>query len=104
MTTLLSGSPIIQDGRLIGAVTHVLIGDPTTGYGIFIENMLADTAWLSQRKSENPANVWGFRFFYFDDRYFFTKSVGVMPIYALNCRLKKYTSEKLHSSAILATE
>ena len=30
----------IQDGKLIGAVTHVLINDPTTGYGIFIENML----------------------------------------------------------------
>ena len=38
----MSGSPILQDGRLIGAVTHVLIGDPTTGYGIFIENMLAN--------------------------------------------------------------
>jgi len=36
----MSGSPIIQDGRLIGAVTHVLVNDPTTGYGIFIENML----------------------------------------------------------------
>ena len=36
----MSGSPIIQDGHLIGAVTHVLIGDPATGYGIFIENML----------------------------------------------------------------
>ena len=35
-----SGSPIIQDGKLIGAVTHVLVNDPTTGYGIFIENML----------------------------------------------------------------
>ena len=33
-------SPIIQDGKLVGAVTHVLINDPTTGYGIFIENML----------------------------------------------------------------
>jgi len=43
-TTLVSGSPIIQDGHLIGAVTHVLIGDPTTGYGIFIENMLANMA------------------------------------------------------------
>ena len=41
MTTLLSGSPIIQNGKLVGAVTHVLINDPTTGYGIFIENMLA---------------------------------------------------------------
>lgn len=36
----MSGSPIIQDGRLVGAVTHVLVNDPTTGYGIFIENML----------------------------------------------------------------
>ena len=44
MTTLVSGSPIIQDGHLIGAVTHVLINDPTTGYGIFIENMLANMA------------------------------------------------------------
>jgi stage IV sporulation protein B len=35
-----SGSPIIRDGRLIGAVTHVMISDPTRGYGIFIENML----------------------------------------------------------------
>ena len=38
----MSGSPIVQDGRLVGAVTHVLIGDPTSGYGIFIENMLAN--------------------------------------------------------------
>ena len=37
----MSGSPIIQDGRLIGAVTHVLINDPTRGYGISIEWMLS---------------------------------------------------------------
>lgn len=36
----MSGSPIIQDGKLIGAVTHVFIQDSTRGYGIFIENML----------------------------------------------------------------
>lgn len=36
----MSGSPIIQDGKLIGAVTHVLVNDPTKGYGIFAENML----------------------------------------------------------------
>lgn len=35
----MSGSPIIQDGRLAGAVTHVLVNDPLTGYGIFAENM-----------------------------------------------------------------
>lgn len=38
----MSGSPIIQNGKLIGAVTHVLVNDPTKGYGIFIENMLAE--------------------------------------------------------------
>ncbi len=37
----MSGSPLLQNGRLIGAVTHVLVDDPTTGYGIFIDNMLA---------------------------------------------------------------
>ena len=36
----MSGSPIIQSGKIVGAVTHVLVNDPTTGYGIFIENML----------------------------------------------------------------
>ncbi len=40
LDTLLSGSPILQDGRLVGAVTHVLIGDPCQGYGILVENML----------------------------------------------------------------
>lgn len=37
----MSGSPILQDGKIIGAVTHVLVNDPTRGYGIFIENMLS---------------------------------------------------------------
>lgn len=36
----MSGSPIIQNGKLVGAVTHVLVQDPTKGYGIFIEEML----------------------------------------------------------------
>lgn len=36
----MSGSPIIQDGKLVGAVTHVLVNDPTMGYGIQVENML----------------------------------------------------------------
>ena len=37
----MSGSPIIQDGKIVGAVTHVLVNDPTKGYGIFIEEMMA---------------------------------------------------------------
>lgn len=36
----MSGSPIIQNGKLVGAVTHVLVQDPARGYGIFIENMV----------------------------------------------------------------
>ena len=36
----MSGSPILQNGKIVGAVTHVLVNDPTRGYGIFIENML----------------------------------------------------------------
>lgn len=38
----MSGSPILKDGKLVGAVTHVFVNDPTRGYGIFIENMLAE--------------------------------------------------------------
>ena len=37
----MSGSPIIQNGKLAGALTHVLVDDPTRGFGVFIENMLA---------------------------------------------------------------
>ena len=35
----LSGSPILQNGKLVGAVTHVLVNDPEKGYGIFAETM-----------------------------------------------------------------
>ena len=38
----MSGCPIIQDDKIVGAVTHVFIDDPSCGYGIFIENMLTD--------------------------------------------------------------
>ena len=40
----MSGSPIIQNGRIIGAVTHVFVSDSSMGYGIFIEKMLAQGA------------------------------------------------------------
>lgn len=38
----MSGSPVVQNGKLVGAVTHVFVNDPTRGYGIFIENMLSE--------------------------------------------------------------
>jgi stage IV sporulation protein B len=40
LNILVSGSPIIQNGKPAYALTHVLVANPTTGYGIFIENML----------------------------------------------------------------
>ena len=43
----MSGSPIIQDGKLVGAITHVLINNPAVGYGIFIENMLSEMGELA---------------------------------------------------------
>ena len=39
---------IIQNGKLVVAMTHMLIGDPTTGYGIFIENMLVQMGNLAE--------------------------------------------------------
>lgn len=47
----MSGSPIIQNGKIIGAVTHVFVNDPTKGYGIYIDNMLN----ASQESNKNAA-------------------------------------------------
>ena len=44
----MSGSPILQNGRLVGAVTHVLVNDPTRGYAIFAETMLAQADQLEE--------------------------------------------------------
>ncbi len=46
----MSGSPILQNGKIIGAVTHVLINDPTRGYGIFIEAMLKNITGNNELK------------------------------------------------------
>lgn len=46
----MSGSPIIQDGRLIGAVTHVFVNDPSRGYGVFIEKMLFEAGIINRQK------------------------------------------------------
>lgn len=47
----MSGSPILQNGRLVGAVTHVLVNDPTRGYGILAENMLRQAVGNQARAS-----------------------------------------------------
>ena len=46
----MSGSPIIQDGKLVGAVTHVFVNDPSSGYGCYIEWMLHDAGILPSRE------------------------------------------------------
>ncbi len=42
----MSGSPIVQDGKLVGAITHVFLNDPTRGYGVFIENMIENMSMV----------------------------------------------------------
>ena len=53
--TLMSGSPIIQNGKLVGAVTHVFVNDPTRGYGIFAENMLETAQNISKDNLKNAS-------------------------------------------------
>lgn len=52
----MSGSPIFQNGKMIGAVTHVLINDPTCGYGIFIENMLSAANQITEEQTLQNAS------------------------------------------------
>jgi stage IV sporulation protein B len=52
----MSGSPIIQDGKIIGAVTHVFVNDPTSGYGVHIEWMLNEAGISIYEKSEEKAS------------------------------------------------
>jgi stage IV sporulation protein B len=52
----MSGSPIIQNGKLIGAVTHVLVDDPTKGYAIFAENMLETAQSVAEEKKLKEAS------------------------------------------------
>ncbi len=51
----MSGSPIVQNGRLVGAVTHVLVNDPTRGYAVFAENMLEAQQQSAQLSAQTAA-------------------------------------------------
>ena len=47
----MSGSPIIQDGKIIGAVTHVFVNDSQRGYGVFIQNMINEGGLLEKKQA-----------------------------------------------------
>lgn len=47
----MSGSPIVQDGKLIGAVTHVFVNDSQRGYGVFIQNMLNESSQICKKEA-----------------------------------------------------
>ena len=51
----MSGSPILQNGRLVGAVTHVFVNDPTRGYAIFAENMLESAQDVSKQNLKSAS-------------------------------------------------
>ena len=55
LDTLVSGSPLIQNGKLIGAVTHVFVDDPTRGYAIFAENMLETAQNVSEKQLKDAS-------------------------------------------------
>ena len=56
MNLPVSGSPIVQNGKLVGAVTHVLVDDPTKGYGIFAETMLETAGQVADEKALKDAS------------------------------------------------
>ncbi len=56
----MSGSPIIQDNKIIGAVTHVFVNDPVRGYGVFIENMLLEADILNKNSKTLRQSSQGF--------------------------------------------
>lgn len=52
----MSGSPIVQNDRVIGAVTHVFLNDPTRGYGIFMDNMLSEMPGYNKETKKVSTN------------------------------------------------
>ncbi len=52
----MSGSPIVQNGKLVGTVTHVLVNDPTRGYAIFAENMIETAQSVAEEQQLKDAS------------------------------------------------
>lgn len=56
----MSGSPIIQNGKLVGAVTHVFVHDPTKGYGCFIDWMLMESGIIPKKETQTARKLFTF--------------------------------------------
>ena len=89
LTTLVSGSPIIQNGRLVGALTHVMINDPHPRLRHFHLKHVKSNRCQIKRKGNIIPQWFDTAFSHFDDLYFSMNCVGVIPMCSLNCRLKK---------------
>lgn len=72
----MSGSPILQNGRLVGAVTHVFVNKPDSGYGVFAEWMIRESGLLDKRQDLAPT------FFY---RRYLRQTAGQQPAVFLYC-------------------
>ncbi|WP_371370799.1 SpoIVB peptidase [Sporomusa aerivorans] len=63
----MSGSPIIQNGKIVGAVTHVFVHDPTSGYGCFVDWMLMESGIIPKKERHSARKLFTFsRQFFFD--------------------------------------
>lgn len=56
----MSGSPILQNGKLVGAITHVFVHDPTRGYGCFLDWMLMDSGLVPKREKQSARKLFSF--------------------------------------------
>jgi stage IV sporulation protein B len=56
----MSGSPIIQNGKLVGAVTHVFVHDPTSGYGCFLDWMLMESGIIPKKERQSARKLFSF--------------------------------------------
>lgn len=64
----MSGSPIIQNGKIVGAVTHVFVHDPTRGYGCFVDWMLMETGIVPKNEKQSARKLFTFSGFFIEEK------------------------------------
>lgn len=93
----MSGSPIIQKGKIVGAVTHVFVNDPDRGYGVFIENMLVEANILQQYQQTLGVLTQGFFLMLCRKMYFYELILYLMPLSCSYAQLlAKYRGKFIH--------